>query len=128
MPAVASDWVVDAASDIKTFKTLPYRRVVRIRLQSGASTYPSGGVGVPIPLGPRLGIKGSIGYIDTVHDIALTTGQSSHKHWKYNPSLRAFQAYWRNPTVSLTTDFILAEVGSGSAIAGSVLYIEVHGL
>ena len=128
MPAVASDWVVDAASDIKSFRASPYRRTARIRLQSGASTYPSGGVGVPLPLRGRLGIKGSINYIDTIHDIALTTGQTSHKHWVYNPSLNAFQAYWRSPTVSLTTDFVLAEVVSGSTIAGSVLYIEVHGL
>ena len=128
MPAVASDWVVDAASDIKSFRALPYRRVVRVRLQSGASTYPSGDEGVPLPLNARMGLRKSPSYVSVIHGITAATGETSRRHWQYAPNLGRFQAYFRNPTVSLATAFILTEVVSGLTIAGSVLYIEVHGL
>ncbi len=124
--AVATDWVVDGASDVHRYRGKPYLRVARVRLASGGGTYPSGGVGVaPPPLG-RLGLRKGIQFINVTNAAAAASGVTNNQIWGWNNTLRTLQAFGMHPTTSIVPA-TLVEAVSGTVIAGTVLYLEVHG-
>jgi len=129
MPAaVASDWVVDAASDIKTFRNSPHLRVARIRLQSGAGTLPTGAnPTIPLPPNSRLGLRNNPVMVKVINGITMPSGLTETQNWEYHPGAGGFKMYRRNATVSLTTDLNLIQPTASWQISGAVLYIEVTG-
>ena len=126
--AVASDWVVDAPSDLKRSRHSPLVRYARIRLQSGAGTLPTGAnPTVPLPPNGRLGLRNNPMFVKVSHGISTPTGLSSANHWQYDPTDLGLKTFRRNVTASLVTDMALIRSTASQFIAGTVLYIEVTG-
>ena len=125
MALSATDWLVEAAKDVKMFRATPLNRVVRAKIPSTATGYSIGGV--VLPLTGNLGLRKDPFYVRVIHAMDFAPGTQGLLHWAYNAGTRTLQAYRRAATASLTTILFLDELPNGGSIAGSVLYIEVHG-
>lgn len=128
MVAVATDWLVDSASDVKEFRHTPYQRVVRVRLVSGAVYATGPGLGIPAPANDRLGVRKAPDYINVLNNVARSTTATTVLDgviWSWDNSLRTLFAH-KLSTASITAQDIV-EVTSGEDIGGTVLYLEVHG-